>query len=572
MPRLSIGEYLLARLSECGIDTLFGVPGDFNLSLLEQVVAAPNLEWVGNCNELNAAYAADGYARIKGAGCLVVTYGVGDLSALNGIAGSFAEHVPVICVSGIPPTHALRLRSMLHHTSGTGNFEDILSCLAQFTAAQARLTPTNAATEIDRVITTAMREKLPVYVQIPSDITHIEINASMEPLDWSVYGDSARTSSVIELIAARIDQAERPALLVDADAQRFGLGTLIRELGESAGIPFATMSSGRSILDEQHPLYRGIYVGSVSAPATVATIEESDCLIAIGVRFFDINTTVFSHTLDESKMVILDPFSVSLDEQTIEGIEAKEILQGLVNLYRQRTNKRNLKQEAHSEPLLSSNTKHAVDAPLTHATLWPLIADFLSPDDLMLVENGTAQPGIASIRLPENTHFISQSVWASIGYTLPALLGCMMARSEGRSLLFIGDGSLQMTVQEISTMLSKKLKPIIFVLNNGGYTIERVILGADSSYNDIAPWNYTALPAAFSQNCAVRTWSVRTVAELQEALQGSAQPEALTLIELHLGSMDAPKSLISMGRRVAEYDFDARVLPALANVSSKDAQ
>jgi indolepyruvate decarboxylase len=190
----------------------------------------------------------------------------------------------------------------------------------------------------------------------------------------------------------------------------------------------------------------------------------------------------------------------------------------------------------------------------------------------MLVENGTAQPGIASIRLPENTHFISQSVWASIGYTLPALLGCMMARSEGRSLLFIGDGSLQMTVQEISTMLSKKLKPIIFVLNNGGYTIERVILGADSSYNDIAPWNYTALPAAFSQNCAVRTWSVRTVAELQEALQGSAQPEALTLIELHLGSMDAPKSLISMGRRVAEYDFDARVLPALANVSSKDAQ
>jgi indolepyruvate decarboxylase len=129
-----------------------------------------------------------------------------------------------------------------------------------------------------------------------------------------------------------------------------------------------------------------------------------------------------------------------------------------------------------------------------------------------------------------------------------------------------------MTVQEISTMLSKKLKPIIFVLNNGGYTIERVILGADSSYNDIAPWNYTALPAAFSQDSAVRTWSVRTVAELQQALQASAQPEALTLIELHLGRMDAPNSLKSMGRRVAEYDFDACVLPALPTVSSKDVQ
>jgi indolepyruvate decarboxylase len=279
MPRLSIGEYLLARLLECGIDTLFGVPGDFNLALLEQVEATPSLQWVGNCNELNAAYAADGYARIKGAACLIVTYGVGDLSALNGIAGSFAEHVPVICISGIPPMHALRQRSLLHHTSGTGNFEDVISCLAQFTIAQARLTPLNAATEIDRVITTAMREKLPVYVQIPSDITHIEINAPMAPLNWSVSGDRVRTGRAIERIAARIDRAERPALLVDADAQRFGQGRLICELGESAGIAFATMSSGRSILDEQHPLYRGIYAGGASAPETVAAIEASDCLL-----------------------------------------------------------------------------------------------------------------------------------------------------------------------------------------------------------------------------------------------------------------------------------------------------
>jgi len=560
MPRLSIGEYLLARLSECGIETLFGVPGDFNLALLEQVVAAPNLEWVGNCNELNAAYAADGYARVRGAGSFIVTYGVGDLSALNGIAGSYAEHVPVICISGIPPMHALRLRSRLHHTSGTGNFEDVFNCLAQFTVAQARLTPTNAASEIDRVITTAMREKLPVYVQIPSDITHIEINTPMVPLDWSVSGDSLRTRSVIEQIASRIDVAERPAILVDADAQRFGLGTLIRELGESAGIPFATMSSGRSILDEQHPLYRGIYVGSVSAPATVAAIEASDCLLAIGVRFFDSTTSMFTHTLAENKMVVIDPFSVSLDEQTIEGVEAREILQGLVNLYRERPGACAWQHDARTEPSLNQEYAQAADATLTHKTLWPLIAGFLAPNDLMLAENGTAQPGIASIRLPANTHFISQSIWASIGYTLPALLGCMLARSEGRHLLFIGDGSLQMTVQELSTLLSRGLKPILFVINNGGYTIERVILGAGSSYNDIAAWNYTALPAAFSQGQAIRTWSVRTTAELQRALQATKQPEELTLIELHLDRMDAPESLKSMGRRVAEYDFDARVL------------
>jgi len=568
MPRLSIGEYLLARLSECGIDTLFGVPGDFNLALLEQVVAAPNLQWVGNCNELNAAYAADGYARIKGAACFIVTYGVGDLSALNGIAGSFAEHVPVICISGIPPMHALRHRSMLHHTSGTGNYEDVNSCLAQFTAAQARLTPVNAATEIDRVIATAMREKRPVYVQIPSDITHIEINVAMAPLDWSVSGDSERTGSVVEKIAARIDRSERPALLVDADAQRFGLGTLIRELGESAGIPSATMSSGRSILDEQHSLYRGIYVGRVSAPATVAAIEGSDCLLAIAVRFFDSTTSIFSHDLDERKMILIDPFSVSLDGETIEGVEANGILQGLVNLYRERSGTRCWKQDAPSQLSCHAETTVTVDAALTHETLWPQIANYLASEDLLLVENGTAQAGIASIRLPRQTQFISQSVWGSIGYTLPALLGCMLARTVGRHLLFIGDGSLQMTVQEISTILSNKLKPVIFVINNGGYTIERVILGANSSYNDIAAWNYTALPAALSQSGEITTWSVRTVVELQQALHASAQPDGLILIELHLERMDAPKSLKILGRRVAEYDFDARVLPAAQPIQS----
>jgi len=117
--KITIGDYLLARLKELGITHLHGVPGDFNLAFLEQVVACEGLRWVGCCNELNAAYAADGYARIKGVGALLLTYGVGDLSALNGIAGANAEHVPVVCISGVPPLNAILRREVLHHTSGT---------------------------------------------------------------------------------------------------------------------------------------------------------------------------------------------------------------------------------------------------------------------------------------------------------------------------------------------------------------------------------------------------------------------------------------------------------------------
>ncbi|WP_418274005.1 thiamine pyrophosphate-binding protein, partial [Klebsiella pneumoniae] len=95
-PTYTIGDYLLDRLVDCGIDRLFGVPGDYNLQFLDRVIAHSALGWVGCANELNAAYAADGYARIKGAGALLTTYGVGELSALNGVAGSYAEHIPVL--------------------------------------------------------------------------------------------------------------------------------------------------------------------------------------------------------------------------------------------------------------------------------------------------------------------------------------------------------------------------------------------------------------------------------------------------------------------------------------------
>ena len=85
---IPLGLYLWTRIKQVGVNRIFGVPGDFNLTLLDHIYDVEGLEWVGNTNELNAAYAADGYARtMHGAGCLVTTHGVGELSALNGIAG-----------------------------------------------------------------------------------------------------------------------------------------------------------------------------------------------------------------------------------------------------------------------------------------------------------------------------------------------------------------------------------------------------------------------------------------------------------------------------------------------------
>jgi len=157
---MKIGDFLLRRLEEAGVRHLFGVPGDYNLELLQQLQDSGALKWTGTCSELNASYAADGYARLKGLGALLVTNGVGALSAINGVGGSYSEHIPVICIAGSIPLRSIERGLGMHHTMADGSYDHFLNAYAHVTAAHTRLTPRNAATEIDRLILTAWREKL----------------------------------------------------------------------------------------------------------------------------------------------------------------------------------------------------------------------------------------------------------------------------------------------------------------------------------------------------------------------------------------------------------------------------
>src|SRR5262249_44495427 len=210
--RMPIGDFLLRRLEEAGIRHLFGVPGDYNLELLQQLYDTGALKWIGTCSELNASYAADGYARLNGMGALLVTNGVGPLSAINGVGGSYSEHVPVICIAGSIPLRSIDPGPGMHHTMADRRFDHFLDAHAPVTAAHARLTPRNAATEIDRLILTAWREKLPVYMELPSDIAYLEIEVPTGPLVLaSAPGDPERLRSCVAAIVERLSAAASPA-------------------------------------------------------------------------------------------------------------------------------------------------------------------------------------------------------------------------------------------------------------------------------------------------------------------------------------------------------------------------
>lgn len=562
---IEIGDFLNLRLKQMGILHLFGVPGDFNLSYLEQVEADSQLEFIGNCNELNAAYAADGYARINGFAALTTTYGVGDLSAINGIAGAYAENVPVVHISGIPPLHVVQKGTLVHHTLVDGNYDNIMNCMKEFTVAQTRLTPANAAFEIDRVLRQCFLDRRPVHIQLPSDITHVKIEVTDRPLDLSYPAvEPELLQSAVAKLCEVIGSAKNPALLIDNEASVFGVTSLLNDLSQKCSIPFASMLTAKNIMDEGSPRYVGTYVGGASQPNVRSTIEQSDCLIGVGVRFSDVGTGVFTHQIATENYIEIKPYALTIFGQDYPGIEIGQLL---VELNKKVAPRKLIK------PILEKQQPQVIDVPeqqkLSQDILWSAVADFLKEDDVIIGEVGTSNSALAGLKLPATAKYIAQPLWGSIGYTLPALLGSLLAAPERRQILFIGDGSFQLTVQELSTIIRHGLKPIIFLLNNGGYTIERLIMGENAAYNDIQNWRYTEIPAVFNGKHQYKSCVVETVGQLKQTLDTMHQFDGLTFIELKLPAMDAPLSLKKFASVIARFDYGDRGYEILKQRSQK---
>src|SRR5262245_9534926 len=310
-----IGDFLLRRLEDAGIRHIFGVPGDYNLELMQQLEDHGAPAWVGNCNELNASYATDAYARINGLGALIATHGVGALSAINGIAGAYAEHVPVICISGSIPLRAIQRGDLMHHTladRGKGNF---CRMFAEVTEAQAQLTQGNAVAEIDRLILTAWRRKLPVYLELPSDISYLEIEVPERPLKLEMIpSDPDNLKACAEMILERFKAARSPAFLLDLVAIRFGVSGQIMELAQRFQMRVATLNCAKGAVPETSPLFVGTYAGIGSSAATREAIEGSDCLLTVGYRRVESTTGFFTDKLPASAIHIKSDYVDAADK------------------------------------------------------------------------------------------------------------------------------------------------------------------------------------------------------------------------------------------------------------------
>ncbi|CNE50325.1 alpha-keto acid decarboxylase family protein [Yersinia kristensenii] len=543
----NVADYLLDRLAEIGIRHIFGLPGDFNLSFLDHVINHPIIEWVGCANELNAAYAADGYARVMPAAALLTACGAAELSAINGIAGSYAEYIPIIHIIGMPTLHSQKERELLHHSLGDGDFRHFAHMAKEVTCAQSSLTAENAVAEIDRLLVAALYQQRPVYLQLPCDVADAQIKSSSGTLAFvQPLFSPLSLQAFIETAHEKLQSARKIALLADFLADRFGGREALNRWLPEANIPYSTLLMGKGLLDESHPMFIGTYMGAASELSVKECIEEADTLITVGVCFSDLTTAGFSQNIQQDKCIDIQPQQVWIGKTVFNQLPMAMAVDALHQLCN--SLKDQWQPTAITCPYLTRH-EHSV---LDQNTFWYHIQHFLRPEDIVVTEVGTSCFGAASLNLPAECTFIVQIHWASLGFSLPAAYGAQLAQPQRRVILLIGDGGAQLSIQELGSMLRDGLKPIIFLLNNQGYTIERVIHGPQQRYNDIPIWDWATLPKVLGKDKSLLTRCVTNEHQLQQVLTELENCGQLAFIEVILPKMDIPKLLINVAKSIED--------------------
>jgi indolepyruvate decarboxylase len=486
----TVVQHVLSRLYELGVKDVFGVPGDFAFPINDAVCSDPRLRWIGSCNELNAAYAADGYARICGMAAVCTTYGVGELSAICGIAGAYAEHLPIFHLVGMPATTQQQAHSLVHHTLGNGEFDLFHKMAEPVVCARAIMTPDNCVTETERLIAAALYHRRPVYMAFPYDYATLPVVASAPTAAVIPQTDQVALEAAVAAIADAIHAAKSACILPGILISRCGLGTQATAVVEASGLPFATMFMDKSVLDETHPQYIGMYDGRLMNEEIRAFVEGCDCVLGIGAMLTDFNTGAFTARIDRLKSISIRHNSVRVGAALYPNVEMKDVLAALApKLTRKQVQAP--KRHGLGEPVGQSNDKISVQY------LYPRWQQMLKPGDILVAETGTSSMGVGFTQMPKDATFHNQTLWGAIGWATPAAFGAALAAPERRTILITGEGSHQLTAQEVSQFQRYGLKPIIFVLNNDGYLIERLLCkDPNIYYNDLAKWRYHKLPDA----------------------------------------------------------------------------
>ena len=545
-PESTIGGYLIARLQALGVEHVFGIPGDYILTLYKMLEESP-ITLVGMTREDNAGFAADAYARLHGLGCVCVTYCAGGLSLCNSIAGAYAEKSPVIVISGSPGLRERERNPLLHHK--VKDFSTQAEVFEKITVASAVLDdPSRAFGEIDRVLAAALRYKRPVYLELPRDMVQARWTTPHRPPAGLPPSDRDALREAVDEAVGLLAKARHPMILADVEVHRFGLQDDLIALAEGANLPIATTILGKSVVSEGHPLFVGVYEGAMGRAEVTEYVEASDCLLMLGCFLTDINLGIFTAKLDPSRCIDATSEDLRIRFHHYRDVRLDDFIRALHG--------RGLRLSHPPIPPKPPRSREPwvaqADVPVTSARLFARLDRMLDAKTIVIADIGDSLFGAADLTMSRRTEFISPAYYTSMGFAVPAAVGAGIASPGSRPLVIVGDGRFLPDDRRDGSTLDgrppRPMNPIVVVMNNKGYTTERFLL--EGSFNDIYDWAFHKIPEVLRAGV---DFEVRTEADLDSALVAAlANTGSFSLLNVHLDPLDRSPALERLASRLTK--------------------
>ncbi|ARQ14212.1 thiamine pyrophosphate family protein (plasmid) [Rhizobium etli] len=520
----TVGQYLVDRLRELGLGHLFSVAGDYSIEWVNSYVEKSDIQVIEEVNELNAGYAADGYARLKGIGALCVTYSAGSLCATNAIAGSYVEKVPVVLINGAPSIQkTLRFEqtgySSHHFISGRETDRQVFEYI---TAATVRIdSPHLAPMLIDYALTQCITERRPVYIELLEDMVDLECTRPSNALKAAPdISDEDSLNQSIAQISERLQNATKPLIWIGVEIDRFGLHDQAERLIRDLKIPYVTELLSKAILSEDDVQFAGVFDGQSSSPYVQSLVKDSDFVLALGVWLTDINDLGWPIDLDKTAFASWD--TVKYGTIFNAQVSLADLVNGLID--------KRLTCKAQSLPAKTARQAPILNpaGEITYQGFYDFIQQQIDGNTIVGADASLNYFGSLLLEVGARRGFIVQSSYSAIGYIGPAATGVSLAKQANqRLLIFAGDGGFQMTAQCLSTQTRFNLNPIIFVMDNGIYGVEQWLADASVFHGNkpfytsciLHRWNYSKLAEVFG----CRGWKVDTYGELVDAISGAKE-------------------------------------------------
>jgi indolepyruvate decarboxylase len=530
MAKTKIADLLFKKIKEHGVDCTFGIPGDYVLpayAAQERV----GLKTVVMTHEPGVGFAADAYARLKGLGVALVTYGTGGLNMVNSVSLAYVEESPVLIISGSPDTKFRSQKPELHHCVKT--FDSQYKVLAEVTEAQALIdNPHTAQEQIERVISTTKKLSRPGYIELPRDMASTEIEPTAQVPD-KIGGASLALPEALKEIVDKLGSAKQPVVMAGAQIRRFNLLDKVTKLVTNLNLPVVTSILGKASFPESHPNFIGHYFGKFGEPKVREFVESCDLIICIGAILSEMETGGYTADLPPEKLILANSHELSIGRHSYPHLDFATLLDQLLAS----TVSGALKNKKFTVPQLPPEVLDQNPSAKTLSVAAMLESLNKMLDDSYIVVSDLGDCLYAGMSLKTDC-FLAPGNYSTMGFGVPGGIGAQMADRSRRSLILCGDGGFQMTGNELATAVKLGINPIVILFNNASYAMMRFI-DQKRDYYDLPRWDYASLARAFGADGL----KAGTKSEFSEALKIAIKSERPVLIDCLLSETDISPTL-----------------------------